>query len=668
MASYNVAYGRRENILPAIEDHIIPPNTIILTEDSEEIFFYDDSGNLRTYKEKQEFESYRAAQQWVSQYGCQGNIITIHENNKCEAYIVNYDGILEPIGSGDTIFLEGSGDSSIIQSIEDSVSGRFVFDLSDDTIGTWSRYSHENSTSSIADSLDIFFDQANASLTLEVDLPFEKPEGYCVMYVYGEGTASFTITVNDGFTSKVMEGTSLKDDARGNRPVVGNFMLKAGANKIQINNATGKSADLKLTSLVVRGEQSIAEGYNTAGFGAYNTVSGENSMAVNYDNTVEAKRAFASGASNYIGPDAHGSFITGWHNRILNPYQSAAGRFNNPDPDAYFMVGNGSDNDHRNNAFTVCKDGSIKINERPLTIEDIITLLSLSASTEDMQKLTDNFNYLKSKASIPQSLYLSPHGTIRTAPLTNYSTIERVHKIYTSDQGGPSDVKKNSLLKDYTQFPTDSTSDRLWAWVGTTSSLSDSMGRFGAFTTTKVALYLRKPEEWAAFRIRLSEEKEDTYSILSKFYPVKTNVDTPLEIYLVPMTEERELEFDLGNTDTYGDEVSAGNATYPNQLKRTGAKPFSGLTSMQGESPLGVIDMKGEDATVAKICSIGEIDLSPGDYLLVIRALAKQNSVIFSEFYFNNLEFSSGSSDLGDIESALVEIREYAQSLIGGAE
>lgn len=116
MANYKVAYGKKENMDLAIERGVIPPGCIILTEDSDEIFFYDLTRNIRTYEEKYKFESREAAESWVQQYDCGGQIISVHENGKCGAYIVNYDGQLSKLTGNDYIVSDKDPSESDINS------------------------------------------------------------------------------------------------------------------------------------------------------------------------------------------------------------------------------------------------------------------------------------------------------------------------------------------------------------------------------------------------------------------------------------------------------------------------------------------------------------------------------------------------------------------------
>lgn len=100
MANYKVAYGRKDNISYAIEKEVIPPGCIILTEDSDEIYFYDLNRRLTAYKKKDTFTSREEAEEWLEQYECFGQIFSIHEEDHCSLYVVNYENKLEKVESG----------------------------------------------------------------------------------------------------------------------------------------------------------------------------------------------------------------------------------------------------------------------------------------------------------------------------------------------------------------------------------------------------------------------------------------------------------------------------------------------------------------------------------------------------------------------------------------
>lgn len=94
-----VAHGPRDNILPAIENGIIPKGTIIITEDEidSELLFYDTDGTLSTITEKTRFASLTEAKNWVKTHNSIGLVFTIHNGRDWLPYIVQDDNNLSPL-------------------------------------------------------------------------------------------------------------------------------------------------------------------------------------------------------------------------------------------------------------------------------------------------------------------------------------------------------------------------------------------------------------------------------------------------------------------------------------------------------------------------------------------------------------------------------------------
>lgn len=95
MAKLRLAYGKKANIEKSIDSGEIPPGTIILTEDTSELYFYNLDGVLGTYVEKYKFSSKEDAEEWIQRYNCRGEIISVRENNECNVYIVDYNNELQ---------------------------------------------------------------------------------------------------------------------------------------------------------------------------------------------------------------------------------------------------------------------------------------------------------------------------------------------------------------------------------------------------------------------------------------------------------------------------------------------------------------------------------------------------------------------------------------------
>ena len=97
-----VAYGKKSKITSAIASGVIPKDSLIITSDAEEseLFFYDAAGNMKRISERKQFATISEAQAWVDAYGCDGNIISVHNGSDWVPYIVTSDGALTPVDSG----------------------------------------------------------------------------------------------------------------------------------------------------------------------------------------------------------------------------------------------------------------------------------------------------------------------------------------------------------------------------------------------------------------------------------------------------------------------------------------------------------------------------------------------------------------------------------------
>lgn len=83
-----------------------------------------------------------------------------------------------------------------------------------------------------------------------------------------------------------------------------------------------------------------------------------------------------------VGPDniftLAGSGVLFGHHLIANAYrQTVVGRYNSPNNNAFFQVGNGDDENTRKNAFEVWSDGRAKVQTAPKDNDDVVRKLEL---------------------------------------------------------------------------------------------------------------------------------------------------------------------------------------------------------------------------------------------------------------------------------------------------
>lgn len=109
-------------------------------------------------------------------------------------------------------------------------------------------------------------------------------------------------------------------------------------------NAFAKGEGTKATGI-----NSTSSGRETHALGPYGDASGRGTKA-----------GYAAHAINaYNEALHHYTDVGGYHNRSDVEIQCIRGRWNAPNPDALFIIGNGVSEDRRSNAFEVLKDGSL---------------------------------------------------------------------------------------------------------------------------------------------------------------------------------------------------------------------------------------------------------------------------------------------------------------------
>lgn len=136
-----------------------------------------------------------------------------------------------------------------------------------------------------------------------------------------------------------------------------------------------------------------ASGKCAVALGGYNEAHAKCSMAVNYDNSVYAPNAFAANSGNFIPEEAEGAFVTGHHNEAKSIYQTIAGAYSDVAEDDSFVVGNGSSDTDRSNAFKVKKNGE--------AIVDKVTAKTVTATDVE----------IKNKATIGQGVVTGKHSS-----------------------------------------------------------------------------------------------------------------------------------------------------------------------------------------------------------------------------------------------------------------
>lgn len=144
----------------------------------------------------------------------------------------------------------------------------------------------------------------------------------------------------------------------------GKYSFAMGDNCVTLGNDSFARGNRTTTF----GMASIAGGFDTIAFGDYSDAGGHSTKATGKASMSRGYMAVASG--DY-------SFATGANTIAGGENQTVVGQFNVEDADALFIMGNGTNEANRRNAFAVYKDGSIKIGNTTVTESQLKNLLEL---------------------------------------------------------------------------------------------------------------------------------------------------------------------------------------------------------------------------------------------------------------------------------------------------
>lgn len=146
--------------------------------------------------------------------------------------------------------------------------------------------------------------------------------------------------------------------------------------------AKGKYSFAIGDNTVTLGNDSFAYGNTTTSFGMASTAGGFNTVAIGdysdaggHSTEAIGKASVSRGYMTKAIGDY--SFATGANTIAIGENQTVVGQFNKEDKDALFIMGNGTNESNRSNAFAVYKDGSIKIGNTKISESQLQKLLAL---------------------------------------------------------------------------------------------------------------------------------------------------------------------------------------------------------------------------------------------------------------------------------------------------
>ena len=130
-------------------------------------------------------------------------------------------------------------------------------------------------------------------------------------------------------------------------------------------------------------EYSHAEGWKTASRGLASHAEGSQTNAIGkfshaegFGTSAKGSRSHSEGMSTEaIGDSSH---VEGFATRTLEMYQHVEGVYNADNPNALHIVGNGTSENARKNAFEVLKDGRAKVQSAPVDADDVVRKTDLA--------------------------------------------------------------------------------------------------------------------------------------------------------------------------------------------------------------------------------------------------------------------------------------------------
>lgn len=197
-----------------------------------------------------------------------------------------------------------------------------------------------------------------------------------------------------------------RNTASGNYARAEGYRTAAGANCSHAEGSTNTISSAATCSHV--------EGFD-------NTVSGNTSHAEGAENTVSGTYSHAEGIGNIIsGSESH---VEGFHNLVYSDNQHVQGKYNVADSnDKYaFIIGNGTTDDTRSNAFAVDWNGLIYINNAATGV-NLATLASTITSLESRLSALENAGFLTS-SDLP-SMTQAQYDALQTKDKPYYFIVE----------------------------------------------------------------------------------------------------------------------------------------------------------------------------------------------------------------------------------------------------
>lgn len=236
------------------------------------------------------------------------------------------------------------------------------------------------------------------------DNPFKIPlnsKGMAV--VIASGDFSYDVFCYDRFGSPFWSGSNVTIDGTGGLAIDGaELPMRIAEGKITNNGvgltctgenawaeggqttASGANAHAEGGQTTASGEHSHSEGFRTTASSSYSHAEGAGSEASNTASHAEGQDTTASGQASHAegrNSEASGNYshASGRGTRAINEGSHAVGRWND-DGDAFFVVGDGTNNNQRHDAFKIDRNGEmwLMLNNSltKMTIDNLVDLIN----------------------------------------------------------------------------------------------------------------------------------------------------------------------------------------------------------------------------------------------------------------------------------------------------
>jgi hypothetical protein len=135
------------------------------------------------------------------------------------------------------------------------------------------------------------------------------------------------------------------------------------------------------------GNKTEAKGLNSHAEGSVTVAEGSNSHAEGSNTLAKGNRSHAEGKDTVA--EGHDSHAGGVGTKATTTAQTAVGKYNTENADALYIVGNGTSDIKRNNAFVVYNDGTAEVDKQGNTDKSVVNLKYANETYANAYKISE---------------------------------------------------------------------------------------------------------------------------------------------------------------------------------------------------------------------------------------------------------------------------------------